>query len=164
MSPHYHPSHPSDATYVTLGVFVLMGWSLLPNALRQFKIYSAPSNLGITRTWICRLNFVQRPIFFFQVWASLTSFKSQTWDPQLKVLPGGLVLRIFTSWKNPSISVGFEPSNLRSRGEHVIPRPPRPISRDVNVRRFVNRPRSPHYHPSHLSDATYVTLGVNNVG
>ena len=28
-----------------------------------FKIYCAPQNLGITRTWICRLNFVQRSIF-----------------------------------------------------------------------------------------------------
>jgi hypothetical protein len=27
-----------------------------------FKIYCAPPNLGI-RTWICRLNFAQRPIF-----------------------------------------------------------------------------------------------------
>ena len=31
-------------------VFVLMGWSMLPNALRPFKIYCAPVNLGITRT------------------------------------------------------------------------------------------------------------------
>ena len=28
---------------------VLMGWSLLPNALRPLKIYCAPPNLGITR-------------------------------------------------------------------------------------------------------------------
>ena len=27
-----------------------------------FKIYCAPLNLDITRTWICRLNFFQRPI------------------------------------------------------------------------------------------------------
>ena len=27
-----------------------------------FKIYCVPPNLGITRTWICRLNFAQRPI------------------------------------------------------------------------------------------------------
>jgi hypothetical protein len=27
-----------------------------------FKIYCATPNLGITRTWICRLNFAQRPI------------------------------------------------------------------------------------------------------
>jgi hypothetical protein len=31
-------------------VFVLMGWSLLPNALRPFKIYCAPPNFGIIRT------------------------------------------------------------------------------------------------------------------
>ena len=90
----------------------------------RFKIYCAPSNLGMTGTWICRLNFTQRPIFW--AWSSLTSLKSQTWDTLLKVPPGGLVLRIFTSWKNPSTSVGFVPANLGSRGEHVTPRPPRP--------------------------------------
>ena len=36
---------------------------------------------------------------FFEAWGSLTSLKSQTWDPHLKVPPRGLVLRIFTSWK-----------------------------------------------------------------
>ena len=40
----------------------LMGSSLLPNALRPFKIYCAPLNLGI-KMWIYRLNFAQRPIF-----------------------------------------------------------------------------------------------------
>ena len=36
---------------------------------------------------------------FFLAWGSLTSLKSQTRDPQLEVPPGGLVLRVFTSWK-----------------------------------------------------------------
>ena len=49
--------------FVFLFVFVLMGWSLLLNALRPTEIYCAPPNLGVTRTWICRLNFAQRPIF-----------------------------------------------------------------------------------------------------
>ena len=50
-----------------------------------FKIYCAPPNLGITMTWLCWLKFAQKPIFF-QGWCSLTSLKSQTRDPQLKVL------------------------------------------------------------------------------
>ena len=87
------------------------------------KIYCAPPNLGITRTWICRLNFAQKPIF--EAWGFLTSLKSQTREPRIKVPPGGLVLGIFTSWKNPSTSAGFEPGNLDSRGEHDAPRPPR---------------------------------------
>ena len=37
--------------------------------------------------------------YFFQAWGSLTSLKSQTRDLRLKVPPGGLVLRTFTSWK-----------------------------------------------------------------
>ena len=111
---------------------VLMGWSLLPHALRPFQIYCAPPNLGIM-TWICRIHFVQRPIF--QDWGSLTSLKSQTRDPQLKVPPGGLVLMIFMSCKNPSSSAGFEPVNLGSRGEHVTPRPLRPTKRNLRRRR-----------------------------
>ena len=63
---------------------------------------------------------------FFQAWGSLTSLKSQTRDSQLKVPPIGLGLMIFTSWKNPSTSTGFETANLGSRGEHDTPRPPRP--------------------------------------
>ena len=59
-----------------------MGWSLLPNSLWPFQIYCALPNLGITRPWICRLNFAH---LFFQAWGSLTSLKSRTRDPQLKV-------------------------------------------------------------------------------
>ena len=72
-------------------VFVLMGWSLLPNALRPYKIYCAPSNLCIARTSICRLHFPQRPVF-----SGLRFFdKPEISDPG--VPSGGLVLRIFTS-------------------------------------------------------------------
>ena len=98
-----------------------------PNALQPFKIYCALPNLGITRTWICRLNFAQMPIFF-QAWGSLTSQKSQTRDSQLKVPLGGFVRRNFTPWKNPLTSAGFQPANLGSQGEHVTPRPRRPTT------------------------------------
>ena len=33
--------------YCIVFVFVLMGWSLLPNALRPFKIYCAPPKLAL---------------------------------------------------------------------------------------------------------------------
>ena len=82
-----------------------------------FKIYCAPPNLGITRTWIRRLISLRG--LYFQAWGSSTSLKSQTRDPQHKVSPGGLLLRIFKSWKNASTSAGFEPANLGSRDEHV---------------------------------------------
>ena len=42
-----------------------MGWSLLPNALRPFQINYGLLNLGITRTWVCRLNFAQSGLRFF---------------------------------------------------------------------------------------------------
>ena len=52
------PSFP-----IVLYFIVLMWWSLLPNALWLFKDLLCSSNLGISRKWICRLNFSQRPIF-----------------------------------------------------------------------------------------------------
>ena len=69
-------------------------------------------------------------------WANI-NLQDRAWNfrlgnPQIKVLPGGLVLRIFTSWKNPSTSTGFEPVNFGSRGEHSTPRPSSLTSRDAN--------------------------------
>ena len=107
---------------IALYCIVLKGWSLLPNALRPFQIYCAPPNLGI-RTWICRLNFPWRPIF------SGLRFCNEPDISELQVPPGGRVLRIFMSWKNPSTSPGFEPANLGSWGEHVTTRQPRPRKR-----------------------------------
>ena len=74
-----------------------------------FEIYCAPPNLGI-RTWIFLLNFDQRPIF-----SGLRLFNEPEISDsgsQLKIPPGGLVLKIFTSWKNPSTSAGFEPASM----------------------------------------------------
>ena len=72
-------------------VFALMGWSLLPNVVRPFKIYCAPPNLGITSTWKYRLNFAQRPIF-----SGLRFFNEpEISDPG----PPGPSRRIFTFWK-----------------------------------------------------------------
>ena len=62
----------------------------------------------------------------------LTSLKSQTRDPQLKVPPGGLVLMSLRPEKNPSTSARFQPANLGSRGEHVTPRPPRSTKQKIH--------------------------------
>ena len=66
--------------------FIVLYWRgghCCPMHCDLFKIYCAPPNLGI-RTWICRLNFFQSPIFY--AWGSLTSLKSQTRTPSLKSL------------------------------------------------------------------------------
>ena len=93
-----------------------MGWSLLPNALRPFKINCAPSNLGITRTWICRLNFAQRPIFsglrFFNE-PEISDSRRPAWSPSRRTYAQDF----YILKKNPSTSAGFEPANLGSRGE-----------------------------------------------
>ena len=123
----YPVNHGSIRVRIAWYCIVLIGCHWCPMHCDLFKIYCALPNLGITRTWICRLNLAQMHIF--QAWGSLTSLNSQTRDPQLNVPPGGLVLRICTSWKIPPPSAGFEPANLGSRGDHVTPRPPRPTRR-----------------------------------
>ena len=83
--------------------------------------------------------------YFFRL-GSLTSLKSQTRDPPLKVPPGGHVLRIFTPCKKgTSTSVGFELVNLGSRGEHVTPRSTRgndtqQPSKTIKVENMKNSP------------------------
>ena len=37
------------------------------------------------------------------------------------------VLRIFSPWKNPTASAGFEPANLGTKGQHPTYRPPKPL-------------------------------------
>ena len=37
------------------------------------------------------------------------------------------MLRIFFSLKNPTVSAGFEPANLGTKGHHATPRPPKPL-------------------------------------
>ena len=70
---------------------VLYWWGghCCPMHCDRFEIYCAPPNLGITRTWIRRLNFAH--IKFFQAWGSLTSLKSQTQDSRLEVSPKGFL-------------------------------------------------------------------------
>ena len=38
------------------------------------------------------------------------------------------VLRIFFAPKNPTVSAGFEPANLGTKGQHATPRPPKPLN------------------------------------
>ena len=104
-------------------VFVLMGWSLLSSVLRRFQIYCAPPNLGITRTWICRLNFGQKLIF-----SGLRFFNENEMSDSGP--PAGCPSRrrcaqdFYVLKKSIDLSRVWTP-NLWSRGEHVTPRLPR---------------------------------------
>ena len=35
--------------------------------------------------------------------------------------------------KNPTVSAGFEPANLDTKGQHATPRPPKPLCMDMSV-------------------------------
>jgi hypothetical protein len=62
------------------------------------------------------------------------------------------VLGIFFALKNPTASVGFEPANLGTRGQHASSRPPKPLGKTVkNITLNVQLPyasvaESPHWH------------------
>ena len=64
---------------------------------------------NITRTWIRRLNFTQRPIF--QAWGSLTSLKTQTRDI-LKSLPEDLCSWLLCPEKIHRPQPGLNPRTL----------------------------------------------------
>ena len=95
-------------------VFVLMGWPLQPNALWPFQISYAPPNLGITRTWICWLNFSQRFIFsglrFFNE-SEISDSGRPAWSPSRRTCAQDF----YVLKKSINLS---QPMNLGSR-EHV---------------------------------------------
>ena len=45
--------------------------------------------------------------------------------------PKERVLRIFFALKNPTVSVGFEPANVGTKGQHATSRPPKPLMYDL---------------------------------
>jgi hypothetical protein len=53
-------------------------------------------------------------------------------------LPKEGVLRIFFALKNPTVSAGFEPANLGSKGQHAISRPPEPLVLPLATKDFIS--------------------------
>jgi hypothetical protein len=90
---------------VVIAAFLQPFWDLL-----------CPLNLD-TRTWICQLNFAQRPIFsglrFFNE-PEISDSGCPAESPSRRTCS-----QDFYVLKNPSTSAGFEPANLGSRGEHT---------------------------------------------
>ena len=62
---------------------------------------------------------------------SFTRCKSMTWDRRLYFLSEGRRAEDFFALKNPTASVGYEPANLGTKGQHATSRPPRPLTRSL---------------------------------
>ena len=58
---------------------------------------------------------------------SFTCRKSTTWDRRLYFPSEGRRAEDFFALKNPTASVGFEPANLGTKGQHATSRPPKPL-------------------------------------
>ena len=50
------------------------------------------------------------------------------------------MLRIFFALKNPTASVGFEPANVGTKGQHATSRPPKPPAVAVTVSPLFRKP------------------------
>ena len=59
---------------------------------------------------------------------SFTCSKFTTWDRRLYFPSEGRRAEDFFALKNPTASVGFEPANLDTKGQHATSRPPKPLS------------------------------------
>ena len=59
---------------------------------------------------------------------SFTCRKSMTWDRRFYFPSEGRRAEHFFALKNPTASVGFEPANLGTKGQHATSRPPKPPS------------------------------------
>ena len=59
---------------------------------------------------------------------SFTCRKSTTWDRLLYLPSEGRRTEDFFVLKNPTSSVGFEPANLGTKGQHATSRPPKPLN------------------------------------
>ena len=53
--------------------------------------------------------------------------KYRTWDRRLYFPSEGRRTGDFFALKNPTASVGFEPANLGTKGQHATSRPPKPL-------------------------------------
>ena len=95
---------------IVLYVLYWRGGHCCPMHCELFQVYCAPPNLGITRTWICRLNFAQRPIF--SGLRIFTSLKSQTRAPSLKSLPEDLCSGFLFPEKIQRPQSGLNPRTL----------------------------------------------------
>ena len=56
---------------------------------------------------------------------SFTCRKSMTWDWRLYFPSEGRFAEDFFALKNPTVSAGFEPANLGTKGQHATSRPPK---------------------------------------
>ena len=59
---------------------------------------------------------------------SFTCRKSTTWNRRLYFPSEGRRAEDFFALRNPTASVGFEPANLGTKGQHATSRPPKPLT------------------------------------
>ena len=73
------------------------------------------------------MNFVWNARLPRSIQRSFICRKSTTWDRRLYFPSEGRSAEEFFALKNPTASAGFETANLRTKGQHATPRPPKTL-------------------------------------
>ena len=77
------------------------------------------------------MNFAWNARLPSSIQESFTCRKSTTWDRRLYVPSEWRRAVDYFALKNPTASVGFEPANLGTKGQHATPRQPKPLTRTL---------------------------------
>jgi hypothetical protein len=125
-----------------LGKFLAVDCRCFPPAFRRSHLLRQVPSRPTTRetssserwnsSWARKVptNFVWNSTSF----TSFACLKSATWDRRLYFPSEGRRAEDFFALKNPTVSAGFEPANLGTRGQHVTSRPPKPFAADIRTK------------------------------
>ena len=100
-----------------------------------WEILTAKGGNTWARKWA--MNFAWNAGLPRNIQGSFTCCKCTTWDRRLYFPSEGSRYEDFFALKNPTDSVGFEPTNVGPRGQHTTSRSPKPLSTIDSVSKSV---------------------------
>ena len=118
---------PSDQRWRCLWTFLFSNVPTFATSRLQ-EILAAEG--GTTWARNGRRNLPENSLLPRNIQGSFTCHKSTTWDRRLYFFSEGRrAAGFFSPWKiqHPTASVGFEPANLGTKGQHATSRPPKPL-------------------------------------
>ena len=119
---HYNPRHVSSSTMLILrrSYCIITASGIVTLCKRP---YSTPVESGLRERLSGNFAYIAS---LFTPLGIFTCRKSTTWDRRLYFPSEGRRAEDFFTLKNLTASVGFEPANLGTKGQHATPRPPKP--------------------------------------
>ena len=104
-------------------------WTFLFSNVQTSTTSRLQENLAVKggTTWARNGRWIlpENAVLPHNIQGSFTCCKSTTWDRRLYFASEGRPAEEFFTLKNPTASVGFEPANLGTIGQHATSRPPK---------------------------------------